>query len=65
MSYLTVSEVAAHFGVTERAIANWIEAGHLPGSRKKGPFRNSAWEIPEAAVEQLDRKREITQPKAK
>lgn len=36
---LGVREVAAHLGVSESAIFQWVEKGHLPATRVDGQFR--------------------------
>ena len=43
---LTVQEMAARRGVSERAVQRWIRDGHFPNAYKRGPGRNSQWCIP-------------------
>lgn len=52
--YFTVQEVAAQKRVTSKTVTRWIKRGLLPGSRKKGPFENSPYEIPQSAIDHLD-----------
>lgn len=52
----SVSDVASALKVSRRTVLNWIEAGHLPGSRKKGLAKNSPIIIPAKSVSDLRQK---------
>lgn len=56
--HYTVAEVAARYDVTKRTVRRWIEAGVLPGTKKKGPFEKSRWSIPASALTTLEEKRD-------
>jgi len=51
-AYLTVQEVAARWGVTDRTVRNWIYAGRLPAVRA-GAGR--PWRIPAGAASTTSR----------
>jgi excisionase family DNA binding protein len=53
---MTVAQVAQHFNVHTTTIQRWIQKGHFPGARKRGPEKNSAFLIPKADVQALDQK---------
>lgn len=47
-------EVAAMKRVSIKTITDWIDAGYLPGSEKKGIAVNSPYEIPQSAIDHFD-----------
>ena len=53
--YYSVQEVAAQRRVTIKTVTRWIQRGVLPGSRKKGPYENSPYEVPKSALDHLDK----------
>ena len=55
--YLTVSDVAKRFKVTERAVQKWIRLGYFPGTLQA--TRRGHYRIPLSAVEQFERSRRI------
>ncbi len=52
--YYTVQEVAEQKRVTKKTVTRWIQHGLLPGTRKKGPFENSPFEVPQSALDHLE-----------
>ena len=60
----SVAETATLFGVATATVRHWIENGHFPGARKRGPATNSPWIIPKAAVEDMARQLAATEPSA-
>lgn len=58
MVYLSVREVGGRLGISKSMVLDLIRSGQLPGSRKKNPVRlTSAYEVPEEAVREFERKR--------
>ncbi|MEA4971433.1 MAG: helix-turn-helix domain-containing protein [Candidatus Pelethousia sp.] len=53
MEYITVSEAAEKWGVSERSITYHLVAGRIPGAVKKGSF----WLIPKEAAKPEDKRR--------
>ncbi len=51
--YLTVSQVATHFGVDESTVRRWIYSGRLEAKRTK-PLRRD-YRIARSAVEKFQR----------
>ena len=60
----SVAETATLFGVAVATVRHWIEKGHFPGARKRGPATNSPWIIPVSAVEEMARQLAATEPSA-
>lgn len=50
----TAQEVADLKGVSKKTITRWVEDGYLPGTIKKGPYKNSPLKIPQSALDHLD-----------
>jgi excisionase family DNA binding protein len=53
---MTVKQAAAHFNVHPSTIQRWIQKGHFPEARKRGPESNSPYIIPAANIAALDEK---------
>ena len=53
---MTVVQVAERFQVHTTTVQRWIQKGHLPGTRKRGPEKNSPFLIPRTAVTALEEK---------
>lgn len=64
--WYSTKEVADRYGVTDRAVRQWIDMGLLPGAEKVGPFEKSDWKVPDTALESLDARRAaVAQPSKK
>jgi hypothetical protein len=54
MDYITISEASEKWGVTQRAIRYYIEAGRIDGAELKG----KVWLIPSSTKKPDDRRKD-------
>lgn len=55
----SMAEVAERYQVDISTVSRWIDAGFLPGSEKKGPYRKSPWRIPQTAIDHFEEQRKV------
>lgn len=60
--FFSMADVAARYGVEKSTVSRWIDEGFFPGAEKKGPYQNSPYRIPAAAVDHFDKLRESGLP---
>ena len=51
--FYSVEHVAKELDVSVPTITRWIRQGLFSGAKKKGPFRNSPYIIPQSAIDQM------------
>jgi len=47
----TIRQVAELLDVPSRTVHRWVVKGYFPGAYKVGPERNSAYHVPQSAVD--------------
>ena len=52
---LTVSEVAARLGESERSVRNWAMARLFVGAERQESYRGPVWLIPESALKDFEK----------
>jgi Helix-turn-helix domain len=62
---LTVSEVAARLGESERNIRNWAKQKVFPGAELRDSPRGPYWEIPESDLQHFEKPARGRPPKPK
>lgn len=61
--YYTSVEAAQELGVSQPTISRWLNEGFLVGARKKGPYKNSPWTIPQSAIDAFKEQMDSVSPK--
>jgi hypothetical protein len=51
---MTAKQFAQEMGINYRTALNWLDAGIVPGARKKESLVGEYWEVPESALK-MDR----------